>query len=282
MTGIPIAINILLIILFIIAGFIEKRRLFAKYPNLQLEEVLKKAPYLYVLIPLSVILLIVAFLNDPSFIWNLPLWLQYHYLSMTWGGILSIFVFIFSLTSFICLNIRHREKWKIVIASMLLVGAIQVVQWSYTRRIAPSLEDNILPSGLVMQTSGTSCAAASAASIVRQFGMQKTEREMAELFKTTIGGTSAAHVIYGMQKIGISCKKVEIKNSNPEILKSPAMIFIDHPAAGDESHAVAYMGINKGKAEIWDPLEGKRFLDVSQLKEIWHGRGIEFTADNKS
>ena len=60
------------------------------------------------------------------------------------------------------------------------------------------------------------------------------------------------------------------------------MIFIDHPAAGDESHAVAYMGINKGKAEIWDPLEGKRYLDVRQLKKIWHGRGIEFRVDKKS
>ena len=107
MTGIPITLNILLFFLFIIVGFIESKRLIGQYPNLRLEEVLKKARYLYLLMPLNAMLLFIALLTDTAFLWNLPLWLQFHYLSIMWGGILSIFVFIFSLTCFICFHKRR-------------------------------------------------------------------------------------------------------------------------------------------------------------------------------
>ena len=268
MIGIPSWLNILLIIGFILVGSMECRRLFAKDANLDMKTVLKRAPYLYALIPLSIILLIVASLNRPALIWNLPLWLQYHYTALSWGGIVAI-------------RTHHRERWKIVIAGILLIFVIQFIQWNYTRPIAPRLKDIVAASGTVMQTSNSSCAAASGASIARTLGIQKTEKQMADLFGTTVGGTSGAQVIYGMRQIGFASKKVEVPDSDPERLKSPAMIFIDNQFTGPESHAVAYMGLNKDKAEIWDPLEGKRFLTKNQLAKIWHGRGIEFRLNPK-
>jgi hypothetical protein len=279
MTGIPMGLNILLLTVFILTGFMESRRLSTKH--IQLEGVLKKAGYLYLLLPVSGILLTIAFLNNPSFLWNMPLWLHFHYLAAMWGIILAIFAFTFSLACFVSFRTSHRERWKVVLASTLLIAAIQIMQWNYTRPVAPHLKDSVTPSGLVIQTSDTSCAAASAASILRRFGMEMSEREMAELFRTTLFGTSAAHVIYGMQRIGIRSRKVEIEGSNPEHLKFPAMIFIGCPSAGTESHAVAYMGFHEGKAEIWDPVRGKRFLDKNQLGRIWHGRGIEFQLDKE-
>ncbi len=279
MVGIPLWLNILLIIGFILVGSMECRRLFLKDANLDMKTVLRRAPYLYILIPLSLILLVIANLNRPHLLWNLPLWLQFHYTALTWGGILAIFAFVFSLASAVALRTRHRERWKIVVAGILLVFVIQVIQWNYTRPIAPRLKDIVATSGTVMQTSNASCAAASGASITRTFGMQKTEKQMAKLFGTTVGGTSGAQVIYGMKKIGYSCNKVEVLDSNPEKLNAPAMIFIDNQFTGPESHAVAYMGLNKDKAEIFDPLEGRRFLSKNQLAKIWHGRGIEFSLE---
>jgi hypothetical protein len=281
MIGIPSWLNILLIIGFILVGSMECRRLFAKDANLDMKTVLKRAPYLYALIPLSIILLIVASLNRPALIWNLPLWLQYHYTALSWGGILAIFAFVFSLAAAVAIRTHHRERWKIVIAGILLIFVIQFIQWNYTRPIAPRLKDIVAASGTVMQTSNSSCAAASGASIARTLGIQKTEKQMADLFGTTVGGTSGAQVIYGMRQIGFASKKVEVPDSDPERLKSPAMIFIDNQFTGPESHAVAYMGLNKDKAEIWDPLEGKRFLTKNQLAKIWHGRGIEFRLNPK-
>jgi ABC-type bacteriocin/lantibiotic exporter with double-glycine peptidase domain len=79
-----------------------------------------------------------------------------------------------------------------------------------------------------------------------------------------------------MRKIGFSCNKVQVSESNPEKLTAPAMLFVDNQFTGPESHAVAYMGFNKNKAEIFDPLEGRRLLSKNELAKIWHGRGIEF------
>lgn len=281
MVGIPLWLNILLIIGFILVGSMECRRLFRKDANLDMKTVLKKAPYLYVLIPLSLILLVVANLNRPRLIWNLPLWLQYHYTALTWGGILAIFTFLFSLASVVAMRAQHRERWKIVIAGTLLIFVIQVIQWNYTRPIAPRLKNSVATSGTVMQTSNASCAAASGASIARAFRMQKSEKQMAELFRTTVGGTSGAQVIYGMREIGFSCNKVKIIDSNPEKLKAPAMLFIDNQFTGPESHAVAYMGFKEDKAEIFDPLEGRRLLSKNELAKIWHGRGIEFSLERE-
>jgi hypothetical protein len=54
------------------------------------------------------------------------------------------------------------------------------------------------------------------------------------------------------------------------------MIFVDHPVTGPESHAMAYAGYKNDKAEILDPLIGRKFLTETQLKHVWRGRGIEF------
>lgn len=281
MVGIPVQLNILLIILFILAGFLECKRLLSKDPTLDMKTILKKAPYLYVLIPLSVIFLIAANLNRPYLTWDLPLWLQYCYTALTWGAIIAMFAFTFSLASVLAFRTKHRERWKIVIAGALFIGVVQILQWNYTRPIAPQLKDIEGSSGLVFQSNDASCAAASAANIARMFGIRKTEKKMAELLGTTAAGTSAAQIIYGMRKIGFSCRKVEIADSNPQKIKLPAMMFVNNQFAGPESHAVTYVRFRNGKAEIWDPLEGKLLYSKSELAKVWHGRAIEFSMDKE-
>ena len=173
MVSIPLWLNILLVIGFVLVGSMECGRLFAKDSNLNIKTVLRRAPYLYVLIPLSLTLLVIANLNRPHLLWNLPLWLQFHYTALTWGGILAIFAFVFSLAAAVAMRTDHRERWKIVIAGILLIFVIQVIQWNYTRPIAPRLKDIVASSGTVMQTSNASCAAASGASIAAPLACRK-------------------------------------------------------------------------------------------------------------
>ncbi len=278
MTGISMGLNSLIIAVFIFAGIFECRRLFEKHPDFELETVLKKAPYLYVLIPVGFIPLIISIpMRIPSFAWQAPFWFKLHFTAILWGSIISIFSFVFSLGSSICFRSRHKEKSKVAAAGIFLVIGIQIIQYNYTRPIASKLHESVTPSGHIMQTSGSSCAAASAAIIAGSFGIEKTEKEMAVLFGTSVFGTSDAQVIYGMRKTGFSCKKVEIPNADPEKLNTPAMLFIDHPMTGPESHAVVCMGFRDGKAEIRDPLHYDiRFQSKEELAKVWHGRGIEF------
>ena len=60
----------------------------------------------------------------------------------------------------------------------------------------------------------------------------------------------------------------------PGRVDAPAFFFVDHATAGEESHAVLYVGPRRGGAEIWDPLVGKRFYAPAKLRQVWHGRAI--------
>jgi predicted double-glycine peptidase len=281
MISIPFGLNVILIIVFILAGISESRRLLSKKKDLRLETALKSAPYLYALLPFSILLfigiiiLMIIQVKNPSLFWKIPLWLQYYYTPLTWGTLISIFTFIFTLAFAISFHEKHPERWKVVAAGILLIGVIQLAQWNYTRPVAPDLKKHILSTGFVMQTSDVSCAAASAANIGRILGIKKTEKEMAEILGTTWAGTTAAQIIYRMQKIGFDCRMVEIPDCDPEKVAPPAMFFIGHPMTGPESHVVAYMGFYEDKAEIWDPLQGKIYMKKKDLYRIWEGRGIE-------
>jgi len=277
MGNIPISYNILIVLLFIFFGFLEARRLFSKYPGLNLNTILKKAPYLYAIIPIIFPLAAANLIlqNRQYFLWNMPLWLQYSYSAIIWGGILAIFSFIFSLASAIAFRTKHHEKWKVVISGVLLIAAVQYVQWMYTRPLAPQLGESISSDGIFLQSSGSSCVAASAANILQTFGIKKTEKEMAELFGTNlIRGTSVAQIVYGLRKISFSGKKKFIKDSDLTKLKAPAIIFLNDEDGGIP-HAVAYMGSIDKKAEIWDPAGGKAFWTEDKIKKHWHGRAIE-------
>ena len=276
-------LNAALVTLFALAGIAAAHRLQRRHPDLTVELTLRRAPYLWVLMPLSLLLLLAAVTlmvlhkRHPSALWALPVWFEYHLLTGTWGSILSLFAFGFALGSAVAMRTRHRERTKLVAASFLLVAAIQVVEWNYTRLVSPILRNDISAAGMVTQTSDVSCAAASGATIARLLGIAKTEQEMADLYGTSaLLGTTAAQVVYGNAAIGIASRKVEILDRDPERMAAPAMLFVDHRATGPESHAVAYLGMKEGKAEIWDPIRGLKRLDKTGLTSVWRGRGIEF------
>jgi ABC-type bacteriocin/lantibiotic exporter with double-glycine peptidase domain len=107
-------------------------------------------------------------------------------------------------------------------------------------------------------------------------GIRMTEKELAGLMQTNISGTNYASAVFVMERLGFIARKFHVKDSDPRKIEAPAMIFVDHPATGPESHAVGYMGFHAGKAEIWDPLEGKKFMTQEELSETWHGRGVGF------
>jgi len=276
-------VNAALVALFALAGIAAARRLQRCHPDLTVETTLKRAPCLWVLIPVSLLLLAAAISLillqkvHPSVLWELPPWSEYHLLTGIWAAILSLFAFAFALAAAVAIRTRHRERAKLVVAAVLVVAAIQTVEWNYARPVAPILRDDISAAGMVTQTSDVSCAAASGATLARLLGLMKTEREMAEFYGTSaLLGTTAAQVIYGNATIGIASRKVEVPDRDPERVAAPAMFFVDHPATGPESHAVAYLGMKEGKAEVWDPIRGLKRLDRKSLASVWRGRGIEF------
>ena len=144
----------------------------------------------------------------------------------------------------------------------------------YTKPLAPSLFDKQTADGIILQSSPSSCVAASAANILKIYGMDTSEKELAALFGTTLmTGTTAAQLVYGMRRIGFEAVMKYIENADISAIEAPAVLFVAYGST--ENHAVALLKYSENDIEVADPLSGRKHLSQEQLGKIWHGRALE-------
>ena len=217
----------------------------------------------------------IVFGMAPNLSWSLPVFVEYHQLRATWLITRLCTVFIFLSISILAIRTRHRERVKLVFAAVVVIAAIEWTFWRAARPIYASLEEKMSANGVVMQSGDVSCAAASCANIATMLGVSMSERDAAELIGTTRDGTTMSQIVVGMERRGFLCRKVTLDPSNAAMIQPPAILTVDHPATGPESHAVALMGVADGVFEIWDPLVGKEMLSLDELRGVWRGKAME-------
>lgn len=279
MVALPLHLNLFILTLSIVAGLLEGSRLLRSTPDLTLQMLLTHAPYLYTIVPGLMLALIAgqAILTQPDVAWQLPIWLAYGQSALAWSGLQMLFTFACSVVVTVAFRTAYVARWGLVAGGVVVWGLLQGMQWQATRPVAPLLSHVTAPDGVIVQSRRETCAAVVAANILRTWGTWATERDMAAHFGTARGrGTSVAQVIVGMRRLGIDVHRVTRPGRTTARLPTPAMLLVEHPDAGREAHAVAYMGIARGKAELWDPLVGKRFLSPQALGQIWRGRALVF------
>jgi len=273
MTALPLWLNLSILFVSAILAYWNVAWLKKRHPKLNIKSALKQAPHLYIILLLLLGLLGFHFLGqqDPQIAWSFPLWLEFYYTALTWGLVLGGFAFLFAFGIYLSFLEQHPERWKLVLASLMLIGTVEFNQWKFTRPIGPQIKA-IEEGGFVLQATGVSCAAASAANVMRSLGKTgTTELEMAEILGTTDRGTSTAQIIYGMRKLGLNCEKLMLEEGLPEF---PAFLFVDNPIAGPESHAVALLGFKEGQLQLLDPAQGEQLLSEQNLRKFWPGRAL--------
>ncbi|CAK8720903.1 hypothetical protein GCAAIG_10455 [Candidatus Electronema halotolerans] len=278
MTSIPWPAHLALISIAGLVGWLEARRLATKYPGSRLEDILRRSFHLYVLLPLFLLLLLGSLLLQQmrQVFWDLPLWLQYWSSALTWGGILVIFLLLFSLILPLAFRLRHQDRHKMAVVAVLFIAALEGLMQFLTRPLAPQLTRQENRDGIIMQSSPSSCVPASAANLLRLYGMERSEPELAALFGSTLlSGTSAAQLIYGMRQLGIHGQRRYAPDRDISKIKAPAMLFVDY--AGTENHAVALLRADQESVELADPLVGRKRITPKELRKVWHGRAVEFS-----
>ena len=223
------------------------------------------------MLPIPLILRVLNYLVEanPDWQWGMPFWLQLHYNAMSWGVIIAVVVYVFAFSTATYFQAEHARKGSVLVVAIGVVGVFEIFAWSNVHPRPPHLRGpQTSKDGAIMQTSYSTCAATAAANIATRLGGGQTEREFVDLFGTTEDGTLAAQIVTGMNKAGFVVTKRTVHDSNIESLKPPAMLFIVQ-----DTHAVAFMGMTNGLAEIWDPLAGKRLLKKAFLKEAWRRLG---------
>ena len=257
-------------------GFAATRAMVRRSPDVTVASVLRHARYLYALLPVAAGLLVVevSFVMHGSVAWRMPLVLAYYFDALLQSTVLGILGFGFVVAITWAFRERHAKRIQLALMGVLTVASVCCAQLNWSRPIARRLGDSIRH-GVVLQTDGASCGAATAANLLRLHGRMASESQMAEILGTTVRGTSTAQFIYGLRGLGLSCRRYDDPGGLARV--PPGTILYVDELSGPESHAVLYAGRAENRFVVLNPLVGRELLDDTALLAIWHGRGIECT-----
>ncbi len=273
-----LAFTLLLFLAANYAGHREYRRLAKRSADASLTNFHRKPGCVRFVLLLLVILMgpSVYLVSHRASLWLVPEWLE---LTLLWWSN-GLGAALFGLLLGLAWGAFKRETLPNARALVLTVVLCQTALLFMTawmqRPIAAELSDAKWSGKMLRQTSGSSCAPASAANVAGLLGLSYSEQDMARFMSTRAAGTSPAFIIQGLRKAGITGRKFSDAAVNLESLPLPAILIVDHPAAGPESHAVAAIRYDPVKKvlDIWNPLAGFELMTRAELKRIWSGHGI--------
>ena len=209
---------------------------------------------------------------------ELPLWLQRNAARITWTFLILLFAYLSSFGSRFAYLTRHVKRRRLTLALVLLNVSFLIFNLQLNTLVAEKLEHKTSDDGIILQSSGSSCAAATVANILVHFEIPAIEADVARVMGTTFLGSSPGQMRYSLEFYGLEFETLNERTPDLARVHPPAILFVDHPAVGSEGHAVAYFGVRGEKFEIWDPLTGKGLWNEDHVKRRWHGNGIECRA----
>jgi len=155
--------------------------------------------------------------------------------------------------------------------------------------------------GVCLQTSPSSCSAASAATLLHAFGISATEPEMAEICLTREDGTSMLGVYRGLRRksegTDLQVKVIahgSIAELRRVVTQGPVLLSVgldrwpgpdidpryqrDWGWVPGMHHAVVLFGIlPDGRLDMGDPSVGREKWRAESLDVLWHGQALYLT-----
>lgn len=134
--------------------------------------------------------------------------------------------------------------------------------------------------GVVMQTTGYTCAPASIATLARWVGADTaaTERETSRLTATTRWGTNTIMEVRAMEALGLRPRfALGLTLDSLLVHGGPALLHVDEPVGPRTiRHAVALLEVDReaGTVTLGNPLEGRQVKAFSELDGYWIGEAV--------
>lgn len=216
---------------------------------------------------------LVAVLWDPFCAW-LPLWVQGQVRLLLWVGATGALAMFAGFVVTVAYRTGHAQARPLALAAALLSVAFLTAAHRLNAPIVDQVGDRTTPGGMVLQSTPWTCTAASLANVARRCGIHLGEREAAGLLGTSRCGSSPGQLRFALGFLGIPHEDVRLERPDPAKVPVPAILFVDHPTAGREGHAIALLGRHGDVFEILDPALGRLLWTRDDAAEIWHGRGI--------
>ena len=174
-----------------------------------------------------------------------------------------------------------RKTWLMKLFVVLLAGfstlRVSDQQGWFLGNIGTS-PTNIDSDGVVRQNSGSTCGAASCATLLRhlQIDPDATEAKMNPLCKTGMFGSTPFGMAVGLKSVAepLGWRVQILKCDGQEFVKrrQPAVVSLREGISA--SHAVAVIGFKDNLIQIADPLAGMSWWSIGEFKRLFSGDAL--------
>ena len=175
---------------------------------------------------------------------------------------------------------RSPKRLQQLLAALLSISCALGILLHFAWPVAAMVRDPDLRQGVVMQTTAYTCAPASIANLARFLGTHPnlTEREVAQLSRTSRFGTSTLSQIRTLRKLGFEAE-YEFDLTLEELARrqQPAILIVREPYEGRRiGHAVALLkaDLRGNYLIIANSLVGLQYISRLDMDEYWFGEAI--------
>ena len=231
--------------------------------------------YFITLLSLSIILIGAYSFHNDGFFLRFPLLYQKYAMIITWISILIYITFLSGFALVLTYKLK-KEKFKTYLVALIILNIALLINHHQKNAYGGmEVKEHNSSEIFIKQSTNFSCTSASISTIAKTFDINVSEKEVAKISRLTKIGANAGQVRFTLEKLGIGYHSLTRKFTNPNKIKAPAILYVDNPIVGFEGHAIVYLGKSHYGYEIWDPVGLNIYLSEEELKEIWHGNGIE-------
>jgi len=269
-------ISFLATIVFFLLGIVIGRRTHLCHPSTNLENAHTKSKifiFIVLIIFISFLFMVMIVRND-TILETMPLLFQKFSTLLMWTFFAMLVTFTSGYIGAIALLIK--KPFMSYIPSLLLLNTLFYILFFRINQPIYTLVSSALPKNNgFLQSTNYSCTSASIATIALSYNKKIDEKYISYLSGLSKFGATSAQIRYTLNKLHLNYTTLTNIAHKLNKIEPPAIIYIDHPSLGVESHAVAYLDYNDTSYKIWDPLQGAKVILKSKMNHIWHGNGIK-------
>ncbi len=162
---------------------------------------------------------------------------------------------------------------------LLLVIAVYFVRagWWMVSPAGSHLEPGKVDAdGVVRQTTGSTCVAASMATLLRARGFDATEQAMADLAFVDSTGATDSRAVWALQRF-LTGRGGRVRYESmdyPALIAAPKPALVQLDWSFFYSHMVPVMEATDSQVVIGDPLTGLRTMKADAFMRAWKGQAI--------
>ena len=163
------------------------------------------------------------------------------------------------------------RAWRIAVPALLLAGLFVPYMKAVVAPLDAAMLTDHCRDGVCLQSTASTCGPASAASILRLFNIEETERTLAREAFTTSGGTENWYLARALRRRGFPVEYVIIERPVTR-LPYPSVAGVRLP--GGAGHFIAVLAETGDAYVIGEPMRGRLSVPKARLRDAYDFTGF--------